>query len=440
MQSNQTETISVSNEEVPVSGEYDVIVCGGGPAGIGAAIMLARNGAKTLLIEQLAFLGGVATGAFIYHWMDTVSGPIHQELVDTMINNGTAERNYNPELHYQPGRIAFHSETLKVIALRMVQEAGADVLLCTFAESTFVEDDTVKGVFIANKGGRSLIKAKVVIDSSADGNIAVSAGAAFLKGDPEDGRLQQVNFKWQMSGEDWNKYEKNKPSEDTLLELIKNAHETGAIKPPTGAFRPEKETFPYHRSSQLLALTKWEIENVDCSDPIAVSNTLQECQLAAFDVVEFCRKHIPGFENCRVARFPALLGTRESRRIIGKYILTKDDVLNGQKFDDGVAKASFFMDFHDSPPGTTIPYSIEYKKANRPEEGDWYEIPYRCLVPEKIKGLLVAGRCISTDRHAQASMRVQTTCMYTGSAAGKAAAQAVKNGVLPHELDGKNIE
>ena len=137
---------------------------------------------------------------------------------------------------------------------------------------------------------------------------------------------------------------------------------------------------------------------------------------------------------------PNLLGTRESRRVVGQYVLTRDDVLAGHKFDDGVVPACFYMDFHDSPPGTTVlEHSLEHKRANRAPLDDWYEIPYRCLVPRAVRGLLVAGRCISCDRWGQASMRIMPTCMWTGVAAGTAAAMAAREGVLPHELDGRDV-
>ena len=134
------------------------------------------------------------------------------------------------------------------------------------------------------------------------------------------------------------------------------------------------------------------------------------------------------------------MGTRESRRIIGTYVLTKEDVLNARKFEDGISRACFFMDLHDSPPGiTTSQFTKQFVKANRPPAGDWYEIPYRCLVPKSVKGFLTAGRCISSDREANGSLRVMPTCMFTGEAAGTAAAMAIAEGLLPHELDGRRV-
>ena len=416
-------------------GPYDVVVCGGGPAGIGAAAASARNGARTLLVERLSHVGGVATGAFIYHWMDTPGGPIFDDLVKRLQEVDAAHWYYDPESHRTPGRVQFCTETLKVVALKMLREAGVEILFCSMAESAWMEENRARGVWVANKGGRSRIEAPVVIDCTADGDLAASAGAHFLKGDPDDGRLQHVNFKYHLDGVDWSEFKKHEPAPEECLRLVRDAQNAGTLQAPSGVFRPPAELFPYYRDEGEWTLSKWEIEGVDSSDPLSISNCLVECQLAAFEVVQFCRRQLPGFEKCRISRFPDVLGTRESRRIIGDYVLTGDDVLSARKFEDGIARACFFIDFHDSPPGRTIPYSPEFKKANRPSAGDWYEIPYRSLVPKGIEGMLVAGRCISSEREAQASLRVMPTCLYTGAAAGTAAAIAARKGVLPREAE-----
>ncbi|NOZ21965.1 MAG: FAD-dependent oxidoreductase [Planctomycetes bacterium] len=436
---SKQDIVTVPAQDVPVSGEYDVVVCGGGPAGIGAAIGAAREGVQTLLIEALSSVGGMATGAFVGAWMDSPGGPVFDELLKRMLDIGAAENRYDPVRHHKPGRYGFHCETHKPVALKMVKESGADVLLCTMAEGAWMNDGQVAGVFIANKGGRSLVKAKTVIDCTADGEIAASAGAEFMQGDPEDGRIQHVNFHYRIEGVDSKRFQQEKPSDEELIKLFKNALADGRLHAPPGVRRPLPDSFPFHEPEGELCLTGWEIEKVDPSDPQVLSDTLVECQLIAFDLVQLCRAHLPGYEDARVGRFPALLGTRESRRIVGEYVLTRDDVLAARKFEDGIAKACFFMDLHDSPPGVSIPFEVEYIVANRPDYGDWYEIPYRCLVPKGVKGLLVAGRCVSCDRSAQGSLRVMPTCMFTGEAAGIAGAVAVGKSVLPHQVDGRDV-
>ncbi len=437
--SNQQST-TMPSQQASLLGEYDVVVCGAGPAGIGAAIAAARGGARTLLVERLSYVGGLGTHTRIYCWCDTQGGPIFDELEERIGRLGKARRWFDAERHiYERGRVVLHGETLKAVALRMIREAGADLLFGTTVTGSPMTDDTVVGVFAANKGGLSLIKAQVVIDATADADLAASAGAEFLKGDSEDGRLQHGNFMFDLGNVDTERARRQMPPEDRLLELIADAHKSGKLRAPRGAFRPHAANFPYHLPEHTLVLNYWELEGIDGSDALAVSDLLTECQLIALEVVEFCREHLPGYESCEIARFWDVLSARESRRIVGQYTVTRDDVLAGRKFDDGIAQACFFIDFHDSPPGITVPYDLEFKRANTPPPGDWYEIPYRCLVPAKTRGLLVAGRCISSDRSAQASLRVMPTCMFTGEAAGTAAAMAIADGVLPHEVDGREV-
>ena len=250
----------MSSSEDRVCGQYDVVVCGGGPAGLAAGIAAAREGARTLVIERLSALGGVGTGALIYHWMDTPGGPVFDELVERLGALDAACRYYDSRQHHQPGRVEYHRETFKAVALRMLREAGAEILFCTVAEAAHIEDDVVRGVFIANKAGRSLVEAKVVIDCTADGDIAASAGARFLKGDPDDGRLQHVNFKYEMDGVDWGRFEEGKPSAEESAEMVRQAHAEGLIHPPRGVFRPPAEHFPFHKAEDSWALAKWEIE------------------------------------------------------------------------------------------------------------------------------------------------------------------------------------
>ena len=423
-----------------VLGDFDVVVCGAGPAGIGAAVAAGRAGARTLLVEQLYHVGGLGTSTRVNTWCDTPGGPIFDELEARVGELGKANRRYNPNGHNcKLGRVTLGGETVKAVALRMVREAGVQVLFGTTAAEACVDDGIVRGVVVANKGGLGLVRAKVVIDCTADADVAASAGAAFLKGDPTDGRLMHVNFMFTMGGVDGETARQEKLSDQTLAERIRAAHASGELHVPRGVFRPCADTFPYHLPERTLCLSSWEIEKVDASDPVAVSDTLAECQDIALEVVEFCRRHLPGYEACEIARFWDVLGTRESRRLVGRCTVTREDVLSGRKFDDGVVRACFFIDFHDSPPGDTIPYTLEFKLRNSPPEDDWYEIPYGCLVPKEVGGLLVAGRCISADRDATASLRVMPTCMFLGQAAGTAAALAVDGGLPPSEVDGAEV-
>jgi len=432
---------AIAWESVPELGEYDILVCGAGPAGLGAALAAGRAGARTLLCERQFCVGGMATCTGINTWCDTPGGSLFDELVERLAELGKARWTFNPQGHtHPPGRVTLHGETMKAVAMRMLAEANVCVMLGTTAAAVQVVDGTARSVLLATKAGLTQAPAKVVIDCTADADVAAQAGAAFIKGDAGDGRLMHVNFSFQLGGVDRAAYEAQLPSAEQLLSWIAEAREAGRLRPPKGVFRPAAATFPYHPPEEALALTSWEIEKVDCSDPVAVSETLVDCNLRALEIVEFCREYLPGHQDCAISRVWEVLGTRESRRLAGRHTVRGEDVVAGTKFDDGIARACFFIDFHDSPPGRTIPYDLQFKVDHTPPPGDYYEIPYRCLLPVELEGLLVAGRCISADRAALASLRVMPTCMFLGQAAGTAAALAASRGVMPSGLDGAELK
>ncbi len=419
-----------------MNGDFDVIVCGGGPAGIGAAVAAGRAGARTLLVEQTSCLGGLMGNAFVGSCCDSPGGPVFDELVGRLLELDAAEWRIDPVRFRPPGRLSYHPETVRAVANEMVLESGIEPLFCTFVESALVHDGQVSGVIAATKSGAVPLKAKVVIDCTADGDIAASAGALFNQGDPTDGRIQVCNFRWHIGGVDAEAFVQANVPADELKSRFERANRDGDIQPPGALFAQDVESFPFDGRTQQLILCNWELQGVDPTDARQVSCALSECQRAALQIVRFCRRELPGYANCRIAHFPTVLGTRESRRITGHYSLTRDDVLRGRKFVDGIAKAWFWIDFHDPPPGCTIPHGLDYVKAHQPPPAEWYEIPYRCLIPAEIDNLLVAGRCISCDRAALASMRVMPTCMFIGAAAGLAASQSIHERCPPSKLDG----
>ncbi len=419
--------------------QYDVVVCGGGPAGIGTAVASARAGARTLLIEATSCLGGIMGNAHVSSFCASPGGPVFDELARRLLELDAAHWRVNPERFRPPGRLSFHPETARAIANEMVREAGVDTLRNTFASHAIHENGRIKGVIVATKSGLTEISSDVLVDCTADGDMAASAGASFQKGDPEDGRLQVCNFRWYGGGIDHEAFKQASITNEELTELFRGANRDGAIQPPSALFAQTRETFPFDRTEQKMILGNWELQGIDPTDPAQVSDALSECQLAALQIVRFCRRNLPGYENFRVEHFPTTLGTRESRRILGDYVLTREDVFEGHKFPDGVARAWFWIDFHDPPPGRTIPHGLEYVKKHQPPPDDWYEIPYRSLRPRDVEGMLVAGRCISCDRSALASLRVMPTCMYLGTAAGTAAALCVNENVTPGELEPEKV-
>ena len=422
------------------SARYDVVVCGGGPAGIGAATASGQAGARVLLVEMSARLGGAIGNVGLGNFCDSPGGPAFDALAEGLLDLDAARWRRDDRAFRPPGRLNYDSESACALATEMVADAGVDVLLCTFAESALVRDACVTGVVLAAKSGPMRVSAKVTIDATADGDIAASAGAEFLQGDPEDGRIQLCNFRWQIGGVNVERFAQERPSDAELAGLFRQANRSGAIRAPDSLFGQDATVFPFAPSEGRLRMVYWELCGIDPTDPVQTSRALVECQRAALRIVRFCREHLPGYEDCRIERLPAALGTRESRRIVGQYTLTGEDVRAGRKFPDGVVPAWFWTDLHDPPPGLTIPYGLDYIEANRPPPGDWYEIPYRCLLPRDVDGLLMAGRCISCDRMALGSLRVMPTCMYLGTVAGTAAARAVEAKVLPSAVDGASLK
>ncbi len=419
---------------------FDVIVAGGGPAGTGAALAAARNGAKTLLIERIGHLGGVHTGAGVVTFCESWGGATLDELTARVTKLGGVKWHYNPARQVGPGRPDIDTELAKVVALQMLMEAGVQVLFLTFAHKLIVENGAAVGVEIINKSGPQSLYATTIIDATADADLAASAGVPFVVGDPEDGRVQHCNFRVWFSGIDSETYKANKPSDEQLLAWIKEAHASGMITVPENVFQPQKEHFPYNRNWKSFQLTAWELENVSALDEFAMSKALAQCTVAALGVMEFARKYLPGHEKIEMRKLPSVMGVRESRRIQGKATLTSDDVIAGRKFEDGIAAGWFYMDLHDSPPGDTFPHTTEHVWATRPARGDWFEVPFRCLIPPGIKNLLVVGRSISADRHAMGASRVMAVCMCTGYAAGTAAAWALKEGTTPDLIDGARLK
>ncbi|MFO8079949.1 MAG: FAD-dependent oxidoreductase [Armatimonadota bacterium] len=424
-------------EQVPVAGDWDVIVCGGGSAGIGAAIAAAREGASTLLVEALQHLGGLAS--ILATMCDTPGGPIYDELMDRLAELDSAHYLDNRERYYPPGRMRYRPQMFKAAAAEMVDEAGVDVLFGTIAEGAWLEGDAVRGVFLANKAGRTLARGKIVIDCTADADVAASAGADFAVGAPEDGRIQQCNFRCIIGGVDRERFDAEGPEEAVLRQICVDAVAAGKVTPPDAIFGIDPAAFPFSDEHGGI-VTRWELQHVDPTDPTDISETLLQCHRAALDIVRMLRESVPGYENSEIQKLDTMLGTRESRRIRGLATVTGEDVLAGSKFEDGAVPAWFWIDLHDPEPGPSIPYTLEFVQANRPKPGDWYEIPYRCQVPLDVDGLLVAGRCISCDHEAQGSLRVMPTCVYLGEAAGTAAAWAVEAGIEPREVDGARLK
>ncbi len=407
---------------LPLLAETEVLVVGGGPAGFASALASARLGCKTLLIDEQGFIGGMATAGLVgpFMWTKGMSG-IFSELLSRLQEKGFAKG------------LAFDAEALKIEMQTMLEEAGVNLLLHTFACDALLEGDRLRGVEVANKAGKGAILAQVTIDATGDGDIAFFAGCPFQKG-REDGWLQAVTLFFRVGGIDEERVPKDR---EFLQEATRKAVEAGEIDLPGTRHNQGIVPLPYKGSTIREGEGSVNIDmatGIDGTDPWDLTKAELIGRRKAWEVWRFYKKYIPGFENSYIIDTAPRIGIRETRRILGDYILTGEDVRAGRKFEDVIAICSYPIDLHDIDGGGEEWY------RNAPPSGDHYDIPYRCLLPKGVEGLLVAGRCISSDREAQGSLRIMPTCMAIGQSAGCAGALAVKEGCTPREVNVKTLQ
>jgi hypothetical protein len=419
--------------------ERDIVVIGGGPAGLAAAWASAKLGADVLLIERYGFPGGMATnglvGGILGHYLSekepAVSGFL-KFLIEKTHKLGGCER---WEDAYKKGDIPFDSEILKISSEELLLEAKVEFLYHSFVFDAKVEDGEVREIEVANKSGKMKIKGKVFIDATGDADVAYYSGSGYTKGRFFDGKMQAMGCVFKIAGID-----EEKITEEVVMQASKKLNkmrERGELKIyntyPGGkgsTIRKGERSFNVMRFSgdatDVFDLTKGEIF----------------LRQQVYKYWQFLRENVSGFEDSYISALSANIGIRETRQIKGLYTLTDEDILSGKKVDDSIAKGTYWIDIH-CPLGRTKDnvhlcikacptkeYCIaldrykDYLPARKhlsPPDNDWFSIPYGCLIPEKSKNLIVGGRCISAEHKAMGSIRVMATCMATGHAAGVAA-------------------
>ena len=411
---------------IPANDDYEVIVVGSGPAGIAAAVNAGRNGAKVLLIETAGAVGGISTVGMMSHFTGRCDSVFYREVLQRQ-----ADKSY-----FAPGVSVpqIDPEMLKNVYYEMLTEAGVDVLLYTFVCKAITEGDRVRGVICENKSGRTAYFAKVIIDASGDGDVAADSGAAFIKGREEDGKMQPATLMFKVGGVDMERAALPK-SFETLVHTEKGELQALAkekLPAPAGHVLLYASPIP-----GIVTCNMTNVTDIDGTKAEDLTRAEIVCRSQMEPIVNFLREYVPGYEHCYIVGAASLIGVRETRHFIGKKTLCKEDMLEARQHDDWVVKgARFNFDVHNIT-GAGLDKTGAQKHF---KQQNGYTIPYGCMVPEKIKGLLLSGRNISGTHIAHSNFRAMPICMAVGTACGIAAALAVKNGTEVADVDPKDIQ
>ena len=414
-----------TEKKIPISGQTQVLVVGGGPAGLAAAVNAARAGAKTILIEQQGDVGGVSTTGLMSHWTGRTEGGFYEELLELSRDDDKTRDSL---------RYVINPEKLKNVMLKLLDSAGVELRLYTLACDVVMEGNVIKGVITESKSGREAILANVVIDASGDGDIACRAGVPYQKGRKEDGKMPPMTIMFKVGGVDTDRavfpgsFEETFPVEKGDLQALGREH----ISFPAGHVLLYRSTLP-----GIVTCNMTNCLDVDGTDSRDLTKATLTCRRQIEEIVEFLREYVPGFETCFVVSSASMIGVRETRHFQGEQTLTEQDILSARVFEDWVVtKAHFNFDVHNMSGNGLDETGIQRKFP----QTKGYTIPYGCLVPRKVEHLLLAGRNISGTHMAHSNYRVMPICVNMGQAAGIAAALCCSHGTTPRRLDYRLIQ
>jgi hypothetical protein len=404
---------------------YDVVVVGGGPGGTTAAVAAASRGAAVLLVERYGFLGGMATAGLInpfmwyFHQGKPLTTAVFNEMLDRLDKAGGLA----------PNRLTFDDEIMKIILDGMMADHGVEVALHAYFTGLDRAGTAIKAVHLSGKSGPKTVQAKVFVDSTGDGDVAAAAGATVELGRPADGACQPMTLCFRLGGienpdgwdEGWDAMRKE------MNDVYQEARRRGVVTNPREDVLIFRTTVP-----GVVHFNTTRIVGKSGVDADALTQAETEGRRQVMELLTLFRAKSPRCRNAWLLKMAPQIGIRESRRVMGGYVLTEGDVLKAAKFDDGIARSNYPVDIHN-PAGTgTIIKDVP--------KGDYYEIPYRCLVPRGVDNLIVGSRCISATHEAHSSMRVMPVVAGLGEAAGAAAAACAKSGSAPAAVDGRALK
>lgn len=401
--------------------EFDVVVAGGGLAGVFAAISAAREGMKVLLVEKCGYLGGMATSGLVYPFMsyrERKSGRVaNAGLFAEML-----KRIYEVGGSASAEATGYKEEYMKLVLDRMVVEAGVKVLFHSLLSDVVRNGRVIRSITISTPQGNIKISAPVFIDATGDADLSAFAGLEYKLGREEDGLCQPMTLNFRLTNVDWKRYDRQKANA-----LYREYREKGLIKNP----REDILVFNYPIYNVMHLNTTRIVGKNPCSvEDLTESEMMAREQV--YEMYTFLKNNVEGMENCDIISSASEIGIRESRRIVGHYVITKEDVTGAVKHDDRIARATYEIDIHN--PAGTGTYHCPVP------ENDFYTIPYRALIPVGADNLIVAGRPISSTHEAHSSFRIMPITSCIGEAAGAAAALIRKQDCASIDIPIKTLQ
>jgi hypothetical protein len=426
-----TKTIEEPARQIAIYGEYEVAVLGGGPAGIAAAVAAARAGRRTLLVERYGFLGGMGTAAGVTNFCGlhaNVHGEMHR-VVQGVASDLLARIDRLDGLnkpHLILGKIlaqAYDTAAYKIAADDLLAAHDVDILFHALGAGVAMEGETrVNALFVETKAGRQAIRADIFIDCSGDGDLAAWAGAPYEVGDSH-GHMLYPSMMFRLNGID---PAKAGDAWRTIPQLMEQAEARGTHKFPRKAAIVRPQRSPIEWRVNFTQLKRDDGSAINGLEPDDLTRGEIDGRRQAVEAFQFLRT-VPGFENSYIVDLPPQLGIRETRRVVGLYQLSGEDVLGCASFDDSIGVNGWPMEVH-------VAGDVIFKFPPIPESRGYNEMPYRMLVPEGIENLLVAGRCASMTHDGQSAARVSGACFAMGEAAGTAAALALSGNTPPRDI------
>lgn len=437
------EKITIQPKTVDISLETQVLVVGGGPAGIGAAVSAARNGQKVILLEKRGYLGGNITACYVENCNYFLRGtPFRSEGIYAEIEAKAYEKYGNDNLR-QRNKYAFSSEYLKVFLDEFVTQAGVKVLFHSFVNDVVAAGNHIDAVIIQTKKGPVAVKADIIIDTTGDADVAFAAGVPYEQGREKDGLCQPGTVSVRLAGADTRALLENGDRLQEIGRIFKADYRAGKTGLPC-----KRQDLPFGR---LTAGGQISYVNYSCAyglDPTDIQDLSRgemECRQYVMDIYRYLKTHFTELKDTEIASIAPEIGFRDSRRIDGMYRLTIDDMESGRHFEDCIAVFPRFYDMLSPDANMDGDGKVEGKgyvgHIYEPVVDDrTFEIPYGSLVPKNVDNLLAAGRCISADHVAESGTRAISLCMMTGEAAGAAAALALQTGKKPGHICVKQLQ